>query len=344
MLFGERLSEMSNSIKLTPRSGSSNSKGRENKNVSISNSKKQSLFKLISKYRFLYLLLLPGFIYYVVFRYIPLSGTIVAFKDVKPFEGLEAMVFGKWVGFYHFQRFLQSRYFWNILSNTFILAGLRMIFEFLAPIAFALLINEIVHKRYKKVVQSISYMPFFVSNVVLAGLVFTMLSLDSGIIPEIVKCFGGEPLFYIGDVRYFRTILIVALMWKNIGWGSIIYLAALATIDPQLYEAARIDGAGKWEQLKSITLPSISYAIVIMFILRISVIMNEGYKETLLLYSPAVYEVSDIIDTYVFRVGLQQMKYSFATAVGLFKSLMTLIMVLGANWLMKRLDEENIFA
>lgn len=292
----------------------------------------------------LYWLMLPGLIYFFVYRYIPLFGTIVAFKDIAPFEGLEAMFTAEWVGLKHFKKFLSSVYFWNIMGNTFSLAGLRMVFEFGLPIVLALMINEVRRLKFKKFVQTVSYLPYFISNVVLAGMVFNLLSLHGGLIPEVIKFFGGTPEYYVGMSDTFRPVLVTAIVWKNLGWGTIIYLAALTGIDTQLYEAAEIDGANRWQQTLKITLPSISYAVVIMFLLRISVVLNQGYEETLLLYSPAVYKTADIIDTYVFRIGLEQMSFSFATAVGLFKSLLALCLVLSSNFITKKLGQDSLYS
>ena len=302
-----------------------------------------SLWKKITNYRLLYALILPGLIYIIVFRYIPLLGTLVAFKKVPTFATIEQILAAEWVGLYQFRKFVSSHYFWNILGNTFTLAGLRMFFEFGAPIILALLMNEIRKVAFKRVVQTISYMPYFISTVVLAGLVFNILSTQSGIIPDIITKLGGKSIYYLGDVRYFRTVLLSAIIWKNIGWGTIIYLAALSGIDQQLYEAARIDGANRWTQTLKISLPSISFAVIIMFLLRISVVLNQGFEETLLLYSPAVYQVSDIIDTYVYRVGLLQNQASFGAAVGLFKSLLALTLVLVSNYVAKKFSDHSLY-
>ena len=302
------------------------------------------LLRKMSKYKLLYVLLFPGLAYYLVFRYIPLWGYLIAFKDLSPFEGLEAIFTGKWVGLRHFRDFIQSYYFWNIFQNTVILAVYRLAAEFTIPIFLAVLINEVKNIYFKKVVQTISYMPYFISNVVLAGLVFTLFSTNGGLVPQIVQLFGGQSRYYVTDPNYFRGILLGAIVWKNVGWSSIIYLAAMSGVDPQLYEASQIDGASKWQQIWKITLPSISFAIVIMFILRIGVIMNEGWEETLLLYSPAVYQVGDIIDTYVYRTGLEQFKYSFATAVNFFKSVIGLLLVVGSNALAKKLGQQSMYS
>ncbi|NQT58084.1 MAG: sugar ABC transporter permease [Bacteroidetes bacterium] len=311
--------------------------------ININKLNKTSLRNKIAKYWLLYALILPGLLYVLIFRYIPLLGVLVAFKKVPTFATIEQIMAAEWVGLYQFKKFVSSYYFWNILRNTFYLAGLRMIFEFGLPIILALLMNELKSVIFKRVVQTISYMPYFISTVVLAGLVFNVLSLQSGIIPEIVRRLGGDVRYYLGDIRSFRPVLLSAIIWKNIGWGTIIYLAALSGIDQQLYEAARIDGANRWVQTLKISLPSISFAVVIMFLLRISVVLNQGFEETLLLYSPAVYEVSDLIDTYVYRVGLLQNQASFGAAVGLFKSLLALCLVLLSNLVAKKYSDHSLY-
>ncbi len=301
------------------------------------------LLQKTRKDRFLYLLMLPGLLYFLFFRYLPLMGTLVAFKDVAPFDSAATIITSKWVGLKHFKAFISSHYFWNIMKNTFALAGLRMIFEFFCPVILALLINEVRNKYLKKTIQTISYMPYFISNIVLAGIVFQLLTMNNGIIPALVESLGGNSIYYLGDSRYFRTVLVSAIVWRNIGWGTIVYLAALSGIDPQLYEAARIDGANRFKQTLYITLPGISFAIAIMFILRISVILNQGWEETLLLYNPGVYSVADIIDTYVWRMGLEQMRYSFATAVGFFKSILALLLVVISNATARKCGQQSMY-
>jgi len=206
----------------------------------------KSKLKSYHSLKFYYFLILPGVLYFVIFRYVPILGTLVAFKNVMPFDDLSGMINAPWVGFKHFYNFMQSHYFWNILANTFILAGLRMVFEFGLPIILALLINEILNTKFKKVVQTISYMPYFISNVVLAGIVFSILSLDTGLITKILSWFGIEAKYYLGDSNYFRTILMSAIVWKNEGWGTIVYLAALSGLNPELYEACYLDCGNKW--------------------------------------------------------------------------------------------------
>jgi putative aldouronate transport system permease protein len=297
----------------------------------------------IKRNKLYYFLIIPGLLYFIIFHYGPMFGIIIAFKDVVPFEGVRGIIDGPWVGFKHFINFFNSYYFWNVLSNTIIISVYRIIFGFPAPIILALLLNEIRSKTFKRTVQTISYLPHFISMVVLAGLITTILSTNGGIINEIIKKMGKEPIFFLGDNKYFRTILITSSIWQGIGWGSIIYLAAISGIDPQLYEASIVDGANKWRQTWHITIPGMSNVIVIMFIFAVGSLLNAGFEQILLLYSPAVYEVSDIIDTYVYREGLISLRYSFASAVGLFKSAIAMILLIGTNYLAKKFEQSGIW-
>ncbi|WP_238178013.1 ABC transporter permease [Paenibacillus contaminans] len=298
---------------------------------------------LIKKNKLYYLLLLPGVVYYLIFHYIPLYGIIVAFKDVTPFDGIEGIFNSEWVGLRHFKDFTNSYYFWNIMRNTVLISFYKLLFGFPAPIIMALLLNEVRGKLFKKTVQTISYLPHFLSMVIVAGLVTILLTTDGGLVNVLLGKLGLEPIFFLGDKQYFRSVLVVSSIWKEVGWGSILYLAAIAGIDPQLYEAARADGAGRFRQIWHITLPGMTFIIVFMFIFSIGGLLNAGFEQIFLLYSPPVYEVADIIDTYVYRRGLMEMQYSFATAVGLFKSVIALVLILGTNYLAKRLKQEGIW-
>jgi putative aldouronate transport system permease protein len=261
----------------------------------------------------------------------PMFGIIIAFKDVSPFGGLEGILFEPFVGFKHFTNFFNSYFFWNIMGNTVVISGLKLLMGFPTPIILALLINEVRHTLFKRTTQTISYLPHFLSMVIIAGLVYTVFSVQGGLVNHVVRLFGGEPQYFLGNPKYFRSILVGAEVWQTVGWGSILYLAGMANLNPELYEAAMIDGANKWQQVWAITLPGISHVIVILFIFRIGGLLDAGFEQILLLYSPAVYGVADIIDTYVYRSGLLSLKYSFATAVGLFKSVLALILLLTAN-------------
>lgn len=297
----------------------------------------------IKKYRLYYLLIIPGLLYFIVFKYLPMLGVVVAFKDIAPYEGFDKILADPWVGFKHFETFFSSYYFWQILRNTLLISVYKIIAGFPAPIILALLLNEIRNTAFKKTVQTVSYLPHFISVVVMAGLLTNILSTRGGFVNVLIGLFGAQPIFFLGDSHYFRGVLVLSDVWKNIGWGSIIYLAAITGVDPGLYEAATMDGAGKLKQVWHITLPGISNIISIMLILSMGGILNAGFEQVLTLYSPSVYDVSDIIDTYVYRVGLQNLQYSFSTAVGLFKSIFSLVFVLASNMIAKKMGQEGIW-
>ncbi|SDD07398.1 putative aldouronate transport system permease protein [Paenibacillus sp. UNCCL117] len=303
----------------------------------------RKLWKLVSINRFYYLLIIPGMLYFIIFDYIPMFGVIIAFKDISPFEGVEAVLTGEWVGFKHFIKFWNSYYFWNVMRNTLLISMYKLVIGFPASIVLALLLNELKNAVFKRVVQTISYLPHFISTVVVAGLIMMVLSTDSGMINAAVVAFGGEPIHFLGSPEYFRSILVASHVWQSIGWGSILYLAAMTSIDPGLYEAAKMDGASRLRQMWHITLPGITHVIVIMLIFSIGGLLNAGFEKVLLLYSPSVYEVADIIDTYVYREGLTSLQYSFATAVGLFKNILAMILILGANYIAKKMNQTGIW-
>jgi putative aldouronate transport system permease protein len=304
---------------------------------------KRRLWPAVKMHRFYYYLIIPGMLYFLIFDYIPMFGIIIAFKEISPFEGVSAIFTSDWVGFKHFVRFWQSYYFWNVMRNTLFISGYKLLFGFPAPILLALLLNELRVAVYKKIVQTISYLPHFISTVVVAGLTMMILSTDGGLINAVVVYFGGEPIHFLGDPHYFRSILVISHVWQSIGWGSILYLAAMAGIDPGLYEAARMDGAGRVRQAWHITLPGIAPVIVILLILSIGGLLNAGFEKVLLLYSPAVYGVADIIDTYVYREGISKLNYSFATAVGLFKNVLAMFLILGANFIARKMNHTGIW-
>jgi putative aldouronate transport system permease protein len=305
--------------------------------------KRRRLWPAVKLHRFYYYLILPGMLYFLIFDYIPMFGIIISFKDISPFEGVSAIFTGEWVGFKHFIRFWNSYYFWNVMRNTLVISGYKLFFGFPASILLALLLNELRYVMFKRIVQTISYLPHFISTVVVAGLAMMILSTDGGMINAIIVQFGGEPIHFLGDPAYFRSVLVISHVWQSIGWGSILYLAAMTGIDPGLYEAAKMDGASRLRQAWHITLPGITQVIAIMLILSIGGLLNAGFEKVLLLYSPAVYEVSDIIDTYVYREGLTKLDYSFATAVGLFKNVLAMFLILGANYIAKKMNQTGIW-
>ena len=302
-----------------------------------------NLLRSVRKHHFYYYLMLPGLIYFLIFKYLPMIGISISFLEINPFIGLQGIIQGKWIGFKNFEKFFSSYFFGNIVANTFIISGLKLLFTFPTTIALALLINELVNVLFKRVVQTISYLPHFISWVVVAGLAFKLFATSGGLVNHVIEWFGGESLGFLGDPRYFRSVLIATHVWKEIGWGTIIILAALAGVNPELYESAIIDGANKWQQVIRITLPSIAMVISILLIFNIGNLINAGFEQVLLLYNPLVYDVSDIIDTYVYREGLQQLNFSYAAAVGVFKSVTALAMVVIANFTAKRLEQEGLW-
>jgi putative aldouronate transport system permease protein len=303
----------------------------------------QRLQLFLRKHGFFYLLISPVLLYFLIFKYVPMFGLVIAFKDVGPFSGINGILHDPFVGFKHFVNFFNSYFFWNVMQNTLVISLLKTIWGFPAPIILALLINEVRHTGFKRITQTISYLPHFLSMVIVAGLVYTTLGVQGGLVNQIVKLLGNEPRNFLGDPSVFRSILVSTTVWQTVGWGSILYLAAMTNLSPELYEAAMIDGANKWQQIWAITLPGISHVIVILFIFRIGALLDADFEQILLLYSPPVYAVSDVIDTYVYRSGLLNLKYSFATAVGLYKSVLALVLLLGTNKLAHRMGHTGIW-
>ena len=295
---------------------------------------------LIKKYRLLYLAMLPGILLLFAFHYIPIYGIIIAFKDYKYNLGFWG---SPWNNFLHFKMLFTNPYFLRIFKNTVLISTYRIIFGFPAPILFALLLNEIRQINFKKIVQTISYLPHFISWVVLASIIVEILSPQRGIVGYIYRLLGKEPVIFLTDKTAFVPILIITGIWQSIGWGSIIYLASIAAINPELYEAATIDGAGRFQQALYITIPSIVPVITIMFILSLGGIMNAGFDQIFNLYNPLVYKVADIIDTYVYRIGILERQYGFTTAVGLFKNAIGIFLILGSNLIIRRYSEYGIW-
>jgi putative aldouronate transport system permease protein len=287
--------------------------------------------KKYKQYRVLLIMLIPAVIYYIIFHYLPMYGVLLAFKDFKITQGILG---SPWVGLHHFEKIMNDTYFYTVLKNTLIISLSKLVFGFPVPIIFALLLSEISNMKFKKLVQTVSYLPHFISWVVMAGIFFTLFSLD-GPINGIVKLFGGDPMLFLADDRYFRTILVATSIFQGFGWGSIIYFAAISSIDPQLYEAAVLDGAGRFKRMFYISIPMLTPVIAIMLILSMSGILDAGFDQIFNMYNVKVYNVSDIIDTYVYRKGLIEMNYSYATAVGLFKSVVALILIFIVNKIVK---------
>jgi putative aldouronate transport system permease protein len=290
--------------------------------------------------RYLYMLFLPGILYFLIFRYVPIYGLVIAFKDYTFSEGIMG---SPWVGLAVFKEMFASPAFWDVFKNTIVISLLQFAFGFPAPIIFALLLNEITAMKPKKAFQTISYLPHFVSWVILAGLFSQFLSPSTGPVNILLQALGQKPIYFMADPKWFVFVLILTEVWKSIGWGSIIYLAALSGIDAEMYEAASIDGAGRWVKMKSITLPSLAPVITVMLILAIGKLVNDNFDQIFNMYNPAVYKVADVMSTYLYRKGLEDMEYSLATAMGLFKNVIAFAMVMGANALAKRINENGIW-
>ena len=287
----------------------------------------------------LYLLVLPVLVFYILFFYKPMYGALIAFKDFSPGRGFAD---SPWVGLDHFIRFFNSPHFFRLVSNTFLISFYNLLFGFPAPIILALLLNEVRHSKFKRTVQTITYLPHFISIIVIAGMI-TDFSLTTGLFNDIIAFFGNKRIPLLQQPGLYRPIYVASEIWQHVGWGTIIYLAALSGIDPQLYEAAMIDGAGRFKQLIHVTLPSIMPTIIILLILRIGQLLSVGYEKTLLLYNPATYETADIISTYVYRVGLLEQNWSYATAIGLFNSAINFSLLILANRFSRKVSETSLW-
>lgn len=289
--------------------------------------------------RWIYLMALPVAAYYLLFHYAPMYGLVIAFKRFSPALGIPG---SPWVGVKYFEDFFRSYYFWRLIRNTLLLSLYGLVWGFPAPVILALLINEVRRRLFKRVVQSLTYVPHFVSLVVVCGLLIEFSQRD-GLLNDVAAWFGGTRTPFFQDPRFFRPIYIASGIWQEVGWGTIIYLAALSAIDPQLYEAATIDGAGRWARLLHITAPSMVPTIVILLILRMGSMMTVGHEKIILLYNSSIYETADVISTFVYRKGLLEMNWSYGTAVGLFNSVINLGLVVGANALSRRVNETSLW-
>ncbi|CAG9621150.1 ABC transporter permease [Sutcliffiella rhizosphaerae] len=292
------------------------------------------------KYWDLYLLMIPGILFFIIYKYVPMWGIVIAFQDYSVFAGIQG---SEWVGFKHFERMFQSEEFYRIFSNTLLISLYKLFWGFPAPIIVALMLNELRNMMYKRTVQTIIYMPHFLSWVIVGGIMMNLLGPSTGIVNTFIQFLGFEPIYFIADDSWFRTVLVTSDLWKSVGWGTILYLAALAGINPQLYEAATVDGASKWQQTWHITLPSLLPTIVILFILQMGNILEVGFEQVFILLNPLVYNVGDVFETYVYRVGVTQGQFSYTTAVGLFKSVIALILVVAANKIAKKLGQNGIW-
>ena len=285
-------------------------------------------------------MLLPVVVFYIVFSYIPMYGILIAFQNYNPVDGMFAM--NNWVGLKYFKQFLSNPYLFRLIRNTLLLGIYTLLWSFPAPIIFALLMDQLTSAKFKKAVQSISYMPYFISTVVIVGLVKSFCSVD-GVINVIREAFGGQAISFMTDPKYFRTIFIASNIWQGLGWGAIVYLAALSAVDPQLHEAATLDGANRWQRIRYVSWPAIIPTTTIMLILESGKIISSDFTKVLLLYNESTYETADIIGTYVYREGILGGKFEYTTAIGLLTSLLSFVMLLIANFLSKKISDNSLW-
>lgn len=296
--------------------------------------------KNIYKERALLYMIMPTIAFFIVFNYVPIYGLIISFKDLQP--GLT--IFNcPWVGLKWFEEFFASPYFWRSLKNTAILSILSLVVQFPAPIIFALLVNEIKKPYFKKIAQSVSYFPYFMSTVIIVGMLYNFLGVDSGIINTILKENGKETINFFNSVHWFRPLYIISGLWQSLGWNSIIFLAALTGIDPTLYEAAKMDGAKRLKQMWYVSIPGIYPTIMIVLLISVGNLLNVGFEKIILMYNPSTYDVADVISTYVYRTGIQNQQYSFATAVGLFNQIINFTLLAASNSLSKKMGGESLW-
>lgn len=301
--------------------------------------KRNAIRKDLKRNGTLYLILLPVLAFYIVFHYFPMFGIVMAFERFNPTKGFFA---SDWVGFKWFAQFFNSYYFTRLLKNTLLLSAKDILIGFPAPIILALLLNELKNRRFKKTIQTISYMPYFISVVVMSKLIIDFFS-STGAVTQLFVLFGMEPTNMLGDNRYFQSIFVGTNLWQYCGFNSIIYLAAISGVDPELYDAAIVDGANRWQQTLHVTLPCISTTIIILLIMRLGSLFSVGYEKIILLYSPAVYETADTISSFVYRSGMKEANYSYSAAVNLFNSLMNFILLISFNFLSRKLTEKSLF-
>lgn len=299
-----------------------------------------SKFQRILRDKWLYILLLPGLAYFIVFKYLPMWGIVIAFQDYSPFTG----IFGsRWVGFDNFIDFFKNPDFFRLLNNTAIFAVLNLVFFFPAPIILALLLNELRVNSYKRVVQTFIYVPHFMSWVIIASITYIFFTTSGGIVNDIVSQIYGKNIDFLSSPNWFRPLIMLQIIWKETGWGTVIFLAALTAVDKEQYEAAIVDGAGRFRRLWHVTLPAIRSTIIVMLILQLGRFLDTGFQQIYLMSNSLNRGVADVFDTYVYFVGITQGAYSYSTAVGLFKSVIGIILVLGSNKLAKKMGEEGIF-
>lgn len=298
------------------------------------------MLKRVIRNRYMYMMVLPGLIYFILFKYVPMWGLIISFQDYQPYKGVTG---SDWVGFEHFNRLFTDPEFWNIFKNTVVLFIYNLCFYFPVPILLAIMLNEVGSSYFKRFVQTIVYIPHFLSWVIVVSITYVMLTMDGGIVNQLLVYLGFEQVNFLLSSGWFHPIYVIQVVWREAGWGTIVYLAAIAAIDPQLYEAARIDGAGRFRQIWHITLPSIRTVITVLLLLRVGNVLDLSFEHVYLLLNSMNRNVAEILDTYVYTMGLKQGQYGFSTAVGFFKSFVGLALVVLSNKLAKKFGEDGIY-
>jgi putative aldouronate transport system permease protein len=313
--------------------------GGDRKNRLI-NTQRQINLKNIRRDKLLIIMILPVLAYFFIFCYLPMYGVIISFKDFRPGRGIWG---SRWVGLEHFKQFFGGFFFIRLFRNTLLIAVYSLILGFPIPIIFALILNEFKDSVFKRSIQTISYLPHFISVVVVCGMLVNFLSPQNGVVNILLEKMTGRRISFLNDARWFRTIYVGSGIWQEFGWNSIIYLAALSGIDPNLYEAAKIDGAGRLRQLWHISLPGIMVTVLTLLILSVGNMMSVGFEKIILLYNPATYETADVISTYVYRMGIQSTQYSFSAAVGFFNSIINMILLLSCNVISKKISGHGLW-
>lgn len=285
-------------------------------------------------------MMIPGLAFLILFKYVPMYGLTIAFQDFNIFAGITG---SEWVGWANFQKLLGSSEFYQVFTNTLLISIYKLVFQFPIPILFAILLNEMRSMFVKRTIQTVIYLPHFLSWVVVSGLFVSILSTPGGLLNQVIQALGGEPIAFMMEKSFFRSVVVTSNIWKDAGYGAIVYIAAISGIDQEIYEAARVDGAGRIRQIIHITIPGLASTIVLMFILRLGQLLNAGTEQILMMYNPVVYEVGDVIGTYVYRMGIGKMDYSFSTAVGLFESVVGFILLMSGNFLCRKLVNRSIW-
>jgi putative aldouronate transport system permease protein len=297
---------------------------------------KRSFWGNLCYYKEYYLMLIPGILFFLVFCYGPMYGLVIAFQDYYPLKGVTG---SKMVGLKHFRALFTDPFFLSVLKNTIVISFYKLLVCFPAPILLCLALNEISNYRFKKIAQSVSYLPHFVSWVVVSGIIIEFLSPSRGPINILLQNLGMEPIFFVAEPKYFRGVLVLSDLWKSVGWGSIVYLAAVTSVDPTLYEAAEMDGAGRIKKIIHVTIPALAPIITVMFIMESGKILNDSFEQVYNFLTPSTYAVGDVISTFVYRMGIQKMQYSFTTAVDLFKNIISFMLVVMTNYIARKTND-----